>query len=78
MKPNTFSPSYLEIEPLNDFYNPSGDALDWTYKIDKSKELTVTPTINFSSKNYNFLFDQDDDFFNNQYTEQAKSNMVNS
>ena len=72
LKPNTFSPSYLEIEPLNDFYNPSGDALDWTYKIDKSKELTVTPTINFSSKNYNFLFDQDDDFFNNQYTEQAK------
>lgn len=72
VKPNTFSPSYLEIEPLNDFYNPSGDALDWTYKIDKSKELTVTPTINFSSKNYNFLFDQDDDFFNNQYTEQAK------
>lgn len=72
VKPNTFSPSYLEIEPLNDFYNPSGDALDWTHKIDKSKELTVTPTINFSSKNYNFLFDQDDDFFNNQYTEQAK------
>jgi hypothetical protein len=72
IKPSVADPSILEIEPLNDFYNAAGDAIDWTYKIDKSKDMTVTPTINFAAKNYKFNFEQDDDYFNTKYVEDVQ------
>ncbi len=72
IKPATASPSYLEIEPLADFYNASGDALDWSQLIDRSKEIIVTPTINFSSKNYKFNFEEDDDYWNTRYTDDVQ------
>jgi hypothetical protein len=67
VKPNNADPSILEIEPLNDFYNSSGDAIDWSEKLDRSQEIKIEPTINFSSKNYNFNFEQDDDYWNQRY-----------
>lgn len=72
VKPATASPSFLEIEPLADFYNSSGDALDWSHLIDRSKDITVTPTINFSSKNYKFNFEEDDDYWNTRYTDDVQ------
>jgi hypothetical protein len=72
IKPSVADPSIVEIEPLNDFYNAAGDAIDWTYLIDKSKDLTVTPTINFAAKNYKFNFEQDDDYFNTTYTDDVQ------
>lgn len=72
VKPANDSPSVLEIEPLVDFYNPSGDALDWTYLIDREKEIKVTPTINFASKNYKFMFEQDDDYWNTRYLDDVQ------
>ena len=72
IKPSVADPSIVEIEPLNDFYNAAGDAIDWTYKIDKSKDLTVTPTINFAAKNYKFNFEQDDDYFNTKYSDDVQ------
>ena len=67
VKPSNADPSILEIEPLNDFYNSSGDAIDWSEKLDRSQEIKIEPTINFSSKNYNFNFEQDDDYWNQRY-----------
>ena len=67
LKPDANNPTILEIEPLADFYNGSDKALDWTYLVDKSKEIKVTPTINFASKDYNFLFESEDDYWNTQY-----------
>jgi hypothetical protein len=67
VKPSTADPTILEIEPLSDFYNASGDAVDWTYKLDRSKEINIEPTINFSAKNYKFNFEQDDDYWNGRY-----------
>ena len=67
VKPSVDDITILEIEPLNDFYNPSGDALDWSEKIDRSKEITIEPTINFASKNYKFNFTQDNDYWNQRY-----------
>tara|TARA_R110000824_G_scaffold52721_9_gene146479 strand:+ start:3720 stop:6719 length:3000 start_codon:yes stop_codon:yes gene_type:complete len=29
----------IHIEPFNDFYSPYSDAIDWTHKIDRSKEI---------------------------------------
>ena len=67
VKPSVDDITILEIEPLNDFYNPSGDAIDWSDKIDRSKEITIEPTINFASKNYKFNFTQDNDYWNQRY-----------
>lgn len=67
VKPSIEDATVLEIEPLNDFYNPSGDALDWSSKIDRSQEIMVEPTINFASKNYKFNFTQDTDYWNQRY-----------
>ena len=67
VKPRVADPTILEIEPLSDFYNPSGDAIDWTYKLDRSKEIQIEPTINFSAKNYKFNFETDDDYWNGRY-----------
>jgi len=72
VKPSTADPTILEIEPLSDFYNASGDAIDWTYKLDRSKEITIEPTINFSSKNYKFNFEQDDDYWNTRYLDDVQ------
>ena len=82
VKPSVDNLTVLEIEPLNDFYNSSGDAVNWTEKVDRSKSISVVPTINYASKNYNFNFAQDDDYFNNQYfddvAEQYGSHVVTS
>lgn len=67
VKPSTDDLTILEIEPLNDFYNSSADALNWTDKVDRSKSITVVPTINYAAKNYNFNFADDDDYFNERY-----------
>lgn len=67
VKPNVDTPTMMEIEPLTDFYNSSADAVDWTAKVDWSKEMTVTPTINYASKNYRFKWEQDEDYFNAKY-----------
>ena len=67
VKPRISDPTILEIEPLSDFYNASGDAIDWTYKLDRSKEIQIEPTINFSAKNYKFNFETDDDYWNGRY-----------
>jgi hypothetical protein len=72
VKPSTSDPTILEIEPLADFYNASGDAIDWTYKLDRSKDITIEPTINFSSKNYKFNFEQDDDYWNTRYLDDVQ------
>ena len=72
VKPSTADASILEIEPLADFYNASGDAIDWTYKLDRSKDLKIEPTINFSAKNYKFNFEQDDDYWNTRYLDDVQ------
>lgn len=67
VKPSVDDPTILEIEPLSDFYNGTSTALNWTDKIDYSKKLKVTPTINFAPKSYNMVFEVDDDYFNVKY-----------
>jgi hypothetical protein len=74
VKPATDNPSVLEIEPLSEFYTSSQDALDWTQLVDYSKELNVQPTINYASKEYNFNFKQDGDYWNGQYQNEFLDN----
>lgn len=74
VKPSTQDSSVLEIEPLSQFYNGSQNALDWTQLVDYSKDLQVTPTINYASKEYNFNFKQDGDYWNGQYQNEFLDN----
>jgi hypothetical protein len=67
VKPNVDDPTIMEIEPLNDFYNSSADAVNWTTKVDWSKDMSVIPTINYASKNYIFSWQMDEDYFNAKY-----------
>lgn len=69
VKPSVDDPTILEIEPLNDFYEDASTALNWTDKLDYSKSLKVTPTINFASSAYQFKFAEDSDYFNASYIE---------
>lgn len=82
VKPSASDLTVMEIEPLNDFYNSSGDAVNWTDKVDRSKSISVVPTVNYASKNYNFRFADDDDYFNVQYfddtSEQYGSHLITS
>ena len=77
LRPNNLDATIIEIEPLNDFYNDSNAALDWSYLVDRSKEIKVTPTTNLAAKNYNFQFENQDDYWNalylNDYGEQYGS-----
>ena len=82
LKPNANNATILEIEPLADFYNSSLDALEWSYLLDSSKEIKVTPTINFAAKNYEFEFENEDDYWNtkykNEFSEQYGSFVLSS
>jgi hypothetical protein len=82
LKPNANNATILEIEPLADFYNSSLDALEWSYLLDSSKEIKVTPTINFAAKNYEFEFESEDDYWNtkykNEFSEQYGSFVLSS
>lgn len=72
LKPKTLSPTIIEIEPLNDFYGDSNQALDWSYLVDRSKEIKVTPTTNLAAKNYSFGFETQDDLYNSKYLNDKK------
>ena len=69
VKPDTDNPFKLNINPLNDFYNGSANALNWTELLDESKDIKVTPTVNFSAKEYQFGFADDKDYWNERYQE---------
>lgn len=57
----------VTIEPLEDYYQPTNTFNDWTQKIDYSKEFKIVPSSNIGGKNYNFMFQKEDDFDNETY-----------
>ena len=72
LRPKTLNPTIIEIEPLNDFYGDSNSALDWSYLVDRSKEIKVTPTTNLAAKVYNFQFENQVDLYNDRYLNDKK------
>ena len=67
LRPKNTDPTIIEIEPLNDFYKDTNAALDWSYLVDRSKEIKVKPTVNIAAQNYNFGFETEDDYYNKKY-----------
>lgn len=58
----------IYIEPYTDFYdlNPSG-VVDWTYKVDRSREIRLKPMSELNSRYYRFKFKDDADYYNELY-----------
>ena len=68
VQPDPLNNKNLIIEPLNTFYNGSNNAINWTHKLDSMQPIKVTPTINFSTQEYNLIFQDDKDYWNDRYT----------
>lgn len=58
----------LIIEPRDSYYlTGSNNALDWTDKLDESKELTITPLGELDCKSFYFTYKEDSDYYNAKY-----------
>jgi len=56
----------LNIEPRNDFYS-AGKTIDWTKKLDISKELVLEPMGQLDAIKYLFTYKEDADYWNKKY-----------
>lgn len=57
----------VKIEPLPDFYQPTSVFVDWTQKLDHSKDVTVIPASTIEGKRYLFKWAEDNDYDNKRY-----------
>ncbi len=69
IQPDPVNPKILNIEPLVDFYNTS-ETLDWTSKIDYSKDVLIRPCSAIEGKRYIFKYKEDKDYYNENYRNQ--------
>jgi len=58
----------LRIEP-RDIYYEQGQLLDWTNKLDTSKAINITPLSELSTKDFEFTYKADTDYWNKNYTD---------
>lgn len=63
----------VRIEPRNDYYS-QGKLKDWTQKLDISKSIDIIPLGDVLSKDYEFSYKADSDFYNQDYT--TKTNEI--
>lgn len=61
-----FDPTKLYIKPYVDFYSRA-ENVDWTYKMNRDKPITVTPMSELNAKIYEFKFKPDSDYWNDLY-----------
>ena len=55
----------LFITPQGWFYNTyAGDAVDWTYKVDYSKEIEIVPMGELTAREFLFTYKEDSDYWN--------------
>ena len=59
--------SNLIIEPLINYYQ-NNNVIDWTDKLDYSKEITIKPVSEIEGKDYVFTYKPDTDYYNETYT----------
>lgn len=53
------------VEQREDFYNT--DYVDWTYKVDQSKDFEIIPIGELDTKTFNFSYKDDSDHYNTKY-----------
>ena len=64
--PDRSLPNTLRIEPLVEYIG-SGNTLDWTDKLDLSKDITYYPTTDLQKSKFTFTYTEDGDFYNSVY-----------
>lgn len=64
--PDRTLPNTLRIEPLVEYIG-SGNTLDWTAKLDLSKDIAYYPTVDMQKSKFTFTYTEDGDYFNSVY-----------
>jgi hypothetical protein len=59
-------PNTLRIEPMVE-YIASGNTLDWSNKLDLSKDITYYPTTDLQKSKFTFTYAEDGDYYNSLY-----------
>jgi hypothetical protein len=59
-------PNTLRIEPMVE-YIASGNTLDWSNKLDLSKDITYYPTTDLQKSKFTFIYAEDGDYYNSLY-----------
>jgi hypothetical protein len=54
--------------------DPSADSVDWSNKVDHSKEISLKPMSELNARYFEFKYKEDDDYYNDQY--QSKYNQT--
>jgi hypothetical protein len=54
--------------------DPSADSVDWSNKVDHSKEVTLKPMSELNARYFEFKYKEDDDYYNDKY--QTKYNQT--
>ena len=65
-------PNTLRIEPMVE-YIASGNTLDWSHKLDLSKDIMYSPTTDLQKAKFTFTYASDSDFFNSVYTDNGRT-----
>ena len=69
--PDRTLPNTLRIEPLVDYIG-SGNTLDWTEKLDLSKDITYYPTTDLQKAKFTFTYTEDSDYYNTVYKDNGR------
>jgi hypothetical protein len=63
-----FDSKHIFIKPYVDFYVTNNtDALDWTYKLNRDKNISLKPMSEINAKVYKFQYKSDSDYYNDLY-----------
>lgn len=61
-------PKHLVIEPYVEFYDTDrATYLDWSYKVNRDKPMTIRPMSEINARLYDFKFKDDSDYLNDDY-----------
>lgn len=64
-------PNTLRIEPIVEYIG-SGNTLDWTQKLDLSKDITYYPTTDLQKAKFTFTYTEDSDYYNSVYKDNGR------
>jgi len=64
-------PNTLRIEPMVE-YIASGNTLDWSQKLDLSKDIMYSPTTDLQKAKFSFTYTEDGDYYNSVYKDNGR------
>jgi len=64
-------PNTLRVEPMVE-YIASGNTLDWSQKLDLSKDIMYSPTTDLQKSKFSFTYTEDGDYFNSVYKDNGR------